>query len=600
MCFLGHSDKSESASSAATQAAYLLALEAAISAHVANGLSVVIVNASTKQPLSKWKCAQLKPTPAAALLKQVRAAHSQGYPCALALVLGIPDTRRITLEFDSREAAHEFESAFPHLLDTYTVLSANRKLPHYHFIAPEGVLLKFAGAAGAVELRGAGQYVLIPPSQNERGAYTAANPAAARRLSESEYNELRSWVASKAAQLQPTPAAGVVAGVERVQPTRRARASSTKADYTRLYAPSAPSSKEAALVEAFEHTLATVHSRNEALFRSALLARDSGITRQRAAAALIPTFTRTPAIGNHAPQSLEAREHEAARTIESAYSRPAGKPRMKATHEGLPNKAREKLLNSGARGRALARVLDCLYAAGAAGKWLSERAIVELCKAQGIGRNTVLGALFSYTPSEQSEKTCSVSVRFEDRIQERQQQRGRRPVLRRIPSRIDVCRALGIPVTVSTLTDALPAAGVGKKPFAARVYRARLIHALIERRPAQYTQQWLAARVGVRRRQTVARYIVENVEIEVTRRTIESRLYWHTARAFSEGEHGTYLEYEGKRYPPRIGIALKLLKLARGRPVWHVRIQASHYRVRTLEEREAAALDRLVQVAHAS
>jgi len=597
LCFLRDNDSSESSSSEATRAAYLLALEAAISAYVASGLSIVLVNTATKQPLAKWKAAQQQPTPAAVLLKMCAALHNQGLPVGLALVLGIPSGRRVTLEFDSSEAAHEFERTFPHLTNTYTVLSANKRLPHFHFIAPPGGSLKFAGAAGAVELRGAGQYVLIPPSRNERGAYTAANPAVTRRLSETEYTALRLWVASKAAAQTPPAAA-----VERVTPNRRdrrARASSTKADYSRHYAPVAPSSSEAALVEAFEHTLAAVHSRNEALFRCSLLARDKGMTKQRAAAALIPTFTRTPAIGTHAPESDAAREHEAARTIESAYRRPAGKRQtLSKANEGLPTAAREKLLNSAAKGRALARVLDCVYAAGAAGKWLSERAIVELCKAQGIGRNTVLQCFTP--PSELSEKTCSVSVRFEDRIQERQQQRGRRPVQRRIPSRIEVCRALGIPVTVSTLTDGLPAAGVGKKPFSARAYRARLTHALIERRPAQYTQNWLAARVGVRRRQTVARYIAENVEIQVARRTIERRLNWTSARTFNEGEQGTYLECEGKRYPPRIGIALKLLKLAKGRPVWLVRIQASHYRVRTLEERESAALNRLLQVAYGS
>lgn len=579
MRFVGHSDNSESSSKSA-QRATLAALEAAAGEYTAAGLSVIAVNTDTKRPLGKWQAAQQRAAGVGSLLKQVTAAHNLGLNVGLAVVLGSVSGRRIVLEFDNDSAAQEFAGAFPHLTNTYTVLSANRRLPHFHYIAPLGAPLSFTGAAGAVELRGAGQYVLMPPSTNENGTYTLINRAAAYALTMAEFEAMRRWVA------------GHTTARQKPATTRQKHAKTTPEaqQYTRRNLPAG--NAEHMLLEVYEAACSASHSRNEALFQASLVARDSGMTRQSAAGVLIPLFVNTAAIGNHRHETPEQRQYEAARTINSAFSRPAGKPHKPRKHtEGLPNTAREKLLNSGAYGRALARILDCLYLAGAAGQWLTEAELLSMCKPHGIGRNTVRLALGMGNGGIQSEqKKCSVCVSFENKSLPPSKGRPRRAV--RIPSRIEALRALDIPVTVATLTDALPAAGVGRKGFTARNYRARLIHALIERRPEQYTQKWLAARVGVKRRQTVSRYIVENVEIEVTRQLEEHALNWQSARNIPEDIGGSWIEFEGKRYPPRAGLALKLLAMARGRPVLFVRVVASLYRVRTLEEREAAALER--------
>ncbi len=144
-------------------------LEAAIHAYTGAGLSIVLVNTDTKRPLGNWKAAQQQRTPAPTLIQSARRSHRQGVNVGLALVLGAVSGGRIALEFDSPELDQAFRHTFPALHHTFTVLSANRRLPHYHFTAPSHADLHFTGKSGAVDLRGEAQYILLSPHTGKRG-----------------------------------------------------------------------------------------------------------------------------------------------------------------------------------------------------------------------------------------------------------------------------------------------------------------------------------------------------------------------------------------------------------------------------------------------
>ena len=573
-------------------------LEAAIHAYTSSGLSIVLVSADHKRPLGNWKAAQHQPIPANTLIQAARHAHRQGINVGLALVLGAVSGGRIALEFDHAELSLAFRHAFPTLYHTFTVLSANRRLPHYHFSAPPHADLHFTGKAGSVELRGEAQYILLPPSANARGAYTVATAAPVRQLSESEYTALREWAAAHG---QPTgdtfftantrTCAASVASPQQEKPlpprcTPATRQSSTLPPTILTVPDSRPPLPDlvpqsiAQMCTLFAANCTTLGSRNNALYQTGITADLLNIPADALAPDLLLAFVAAPPIGTPAPETPEERLREGQATLKSAYQHRSKAPALflTAPTHSLSPQAREKLLNRGAEGCAVARLLDCLYAAGAAGEWLTEAELLTLCQPHGIGRHTIR-RVCAATPAPP--KQCTVSVRFENKIQPTSH-RGRRPLVFRIPTRSEVLQMLGVssdPVPDGDTLLALPDSGKG---FSARCYRKRHLYTLLARKPGCYTQQWLAERVGVKRRQTISRYVGENVAIEVLHRYDLMPLSLDKIATMPERDGGTFLEQNGKRYPPRRALASELLQHAPAVPLYFVRVLPSFYRVRDL------------------
>jgi hypothetical protein len=116
-------------------------------------------------------------------------------------------------------------------------------------------------------------------------------------------------------------------------------------------------------------------------------------------------------------------------------------------------------------------------------------------------------------------------------------------------------------------------------------YRSALNRELIKRRPGKYTQKWLGNRLNVSRT-TIQRYI--NAEPIKSRWLFEGmRLTWKNVHQIPTGpaaeeagiaiRHCFLQDNTRKRYPPKTGLARKLLK--EGRDVWLMVRICKTYRV---------------------
>lgn len=471
----------------------------------------------------------------------------------------------IVLDFDDPHLAEAFARQYPDLTLTYTVRSGGRGLPHYYWRPPPGRLVTGVSAPG-VDLRAEGSYVVAPPTCIAGGAWELARADEPRQLSDVDLRRVLQFlvftakasekragglsdaIASPSVADRPQPSSGLIAG-DQLLAAYRAAAS---------------------------------QGRNQALFATALRARDSGWTFEAARALLAGAHAVEPPPPGHRPESREQRYQEALRTLRSAYSRPPRRRRNSDANaeavevRGLPTAVREKLLQAGLA--AAARVLDGLLLAGVQpGTHLTEREICQTLADYAVGRRSVMAALRARLPkgqpifrrespasprhatpqganavacSQEGEKTCDL-YRVAERVK-----KGRPPARYHIPSAQSLAEALGL-----RLRRVDPLAPTDLAHPAA--YRRALHRELVKRRPGRYTRSWLAARVGVSI-WTVRRYD-RAAGVRKTSSYQEQPLNWRTLDRLlppSQAQPaGVFLEDErGKRYPPLRFIAIELLR----------------------------------------
>ncbi len=130
--------------------------------------------------------------------------------------------------------------------------------------------------------------------------------------------------------------------------------------------------------------------RNNALFRSASLGRESGIRKDEVEKRLILPHMEEPAGAGHKYESFDARLREARATIKSAY---AGVGGVGSERSGLPNSVRERLLREQGSS-VLARFLDVLWLeCWQADGYFSLREAIEVGLTYGLDRKSVMAAL---------------------------------------------------------------------------------------------------------------------------------------------------------------------------------------------------------------
>ena len=112
-----------------------------------------------KVPARPWSAYQSRP----ATLTELNEWFSPtGNAAALGIVTGRV-SRLVVLDFDSADCFADFRRQCPDLIETRTVQSAGRALPHLYFHLPSHVHLASHKRAG-VDLLSDGRYVVAPPT----------------------------------------------------------------------------------------------------------------------------------------------------------------------------------------------------------------------------------------------------------------------------------------------------------------------------------------------------------------------------------------------------------------------------------------------------
>lgn len=403
----------------------------------------------------------------------------------MALVTG-KISRLLVFDFDDERLAEVFIQRFAHLCETRIVHSANRGLPHVYFRLPVGVTVPSRRLQG-LDVQSDGRYIIAPPTTIDGAPYRVVRGGFPRELTRAELHQIQLFVEEVASVQQSVTAA--VAPVADEAPRIPMRTAEECRNYYLAVAPYA--------------------GRNTALFRAALMMRDTGWTYGDTLFVLQPLHVMLARPDERPAQ----REREAEATIRSVYSR-APRPPQQATR-GLPNSLREALLRRDQV--ALLRVLDGLLMDSVpTGALLTEKEIVERLSGR-VGRYSILQALQAtingsvvfapqapfptpHTPTivathsdEDNGKKCTLlGVTASDK------NRGRPARRFQMPSIEGLCRLLGVRWTRS---DALQAEDL-QSPAS---YRRALHREFIKRIPGTYHVKLLARRLHVVDR-TIQRY----------------------------------------------------------------------------------------------
>lgn len=456
----------------------------------------------------------------------------------MALVTG-KISRLLVFDFDDERLAEVFMQRFAHLCETRIVHSANRGLPHVYFRLPVGVTIPSRRLQG-LDVQSDGRYIIAPPTTIDGASYRVVRGGFPRELTRAELHQLQLFIEEVTSVQQPVNAS--VAPVADEAPRIPMRTAEECRNYYLAVAPYA--------------------GRNTALFRAALMMRDTGWTYGDTLVVLQPLHVM---LGRPDERPAQ-REREAEATIRSVYSR-APRPPQQATR-GLPNSLREALLRRDQV--ALLRVLDALLMDSVpTGALLTEKEIVERLSGR-VGRYSILQALqatingsvvfapqapfptphtptnVATHPGEDNEKKCILlGVTVSDK------NRGRPARRFQMPSIEALCRLLGVRWTRS---DALQAEDL-QSPAS---YRRALHREFIKRAPGTYHVKLLARRLHVVDR-TVQRY---NLVCRVSVVPTFDRYPVHLGmmHVIAAPRPGMFIEdARGKRFPCLPEVAKRLL-----------------------------------------
>lgn len=563
-------------------------------AHIAvtvRGWSVVPVRGdlspdAAKAPAVTWEPYQ-QTLPTAADLREWFT--DAGYP-GLAVVCGDVSNLYV-IECDDLGEYEALIDALPFVQNTYTILSANRGLPHFYLTPPPGADLTPRGQSGKLEGRGNGQIVVTFPTSINGKPYRVLKGGDVLALTAEQWAALCDYFESRF----PKPHAGP-----------------DDSDTPVIHTGNADQ-----LVSLYHAQVNKHHSRNDGLFAAACIARDNGWTSGGVASVLLAEYEDHAPLGQHTPETPQQRRREGAATIASAFKRsPRPQSWANLSAPGLPTALREHFLKT--KNVSMARILDTLLLAGVQpGHILSQPDIVTLCEAAGIAHTTTKTQLkdtsalrlvslpdvvpdgtsggadddfFSFlmtveavTPDENTPQSNLVTICPSNKrsgyycvVQgdiSLLNSKGRKPAYYQLPTIPELCAQFGVS---DQRSDPLPFEALAK----AKDYRQAVTEALIKRRPGEYSQHWLGERVGVSAR-TVRRHVQENEAIKVTPQVdekpiTEANITDVPADLDSGDQWGHWLQDEtGKKYPPRQELAQKLL--GQGRKVFYCKQLRNHY-----------------------
>lgn len=468
----------------------------------------------------------------------------------------------IVCDIDQRAALEILEIHYPHLLDTYTVQSGSRELPHLYWRVKFPVKTqKLHGA----DLKGEGSYVVGAGSEIAGHRWTVVNDAPVREITPEELALVCTLLAPEKKQTSPlTPE----------HPTCYLG----KQDIQAVY----------------EQQVQVFGQRNNSLFQTACLARDAGHSASWTVDTLAGLHAEMPAQDEHPPESYPARYREAERTIASAFNQP---PRPFYTTyvdepaSRLPNPLREELLKR-SDGPALLRTLEGLIIQGfKAGDCFCEGQVIQILQGD-IGQHSIRRALqaqiqvdaendvvepfFRNCPTNKNAVFCYESSANASESAggglEGESAPHRRKIWYQFPSIEALCNLLevefrpGDPILLEDLKTR-------------KTYREALEREFIKRRPAKYTQKWLSERLAVCDR-TIRRYH-DDISIHSCKMYDERPIYPFNVNSLPPDDElmggYTLIDETGKIYPAVQSIAKKLwreghdlsLRIQQGNLYWY-------------------------------
>lgn len=136
---------------------------------------------------------------------------SKGWFQNVAIVLGQVSRGLVCVDLDGEQAVADYQAAFPHLLDTFTVRSGSGKGMHYYYYAKE---FTPTTRTKGYELRSDGCYVIAPPSRHpDTGNYYRVERYV-EPMVRPDLEEIRQWIigkiAAKPPSEKPLPSMGVL------------------------------------------------------------------------------------------------------------------------------------------------------------------------------------------------------------------------------------------------------------------------------------------------------------------------------------------------------------------------------------------------------
>ena len=305
---------------------------------IAAGFSVIPVHgdsapAEPKKPTIKWRAYQKRIANAAELWSKFDdRARALGVVCGQV-------SRLLVIDFDDHLRFSQFCRHLPQFARTYVVKT--RRGYHLYFLTREKVPShQFDGG----DIKGEGSYVVAPPSVIAGYQYEAVRDCEAIELDKPGLDRILNYF-------------HVNASVH-VMPGKVVR-----------------EARDVDLLSVYRRLVGDM-GRNNALYRSASLGRESGMRRDEVGKLLISTHVEEPAAGVHKFESYGERLREARATIGSAFSSFGGGTQAESV---LPNSVRERLLTE-QRSSVVARFLDILRLAG----WQAD-GYFRLCEAIELG-----------------------------------------------------------------------------------------------------------------------------------------------------------------------------------------------------------------------
>lgn len=305
-------------------------------------------------------------------------------------------------------------------------------------------------------------------------------------------------------------------------------------------------------------TLMPQIGRNNALYRTASIARDHLLSQTDVEQSLIAHHVKQPAPNTHKQETPQERFQEARRTIHSAFTTSITN-HIPASE--MPNTIREALL---LHSTVVARLLDILRLA----KWKTKTCFsmseaIRLCEFYGLNRKSVMQALTGkFSKFNDQDIIVRRHVEYPDNRGLNFCGRGRPvEILFEVPSvshLLDVLNVSWSPTDIITAKDVK----------SAHAYRLALHREFIKRISPQVPLWWLAQRIGVDVR-SIQRYnreldvqITQNLGCFTLSKSNLDTLPKRHRKITKNATNGFWLETEdGRRYPAWRHIGSQLLKL---------------------------------------
>ena len=474
------------------------------------GISVIPVRGDAaprepKKPAIKWRAYQKRIMTEA----EVRAAFAKSGE-ALGIVCGCI-SGLVVIDFDDHLRYRRFCRHRPDLAKTYTVKT--RRGYHVYFRTDEKVPTHQVEGG---DVKGERSYIVAPPSIIDGFRYRQVSGSDAMRLNRAGIDSLLKYF-------------HVDSNLRTI--TAKHTRSTEETNLTALY-----------------QRLAPRIGRNNALYRTASVARDEGISLTETEARLSLLHAQAVGHAGHKRETVGDRVREAGSTVRSAYRRNGAGDEYR---EGWPNSVRETLLKEQCS-TITARLLDILYLEGwQAESYFTLGEAVSAAQKYGLNRKSVLQCLTGELCTFNGRHI--IARRYVEYLDIRglySRKRGR-PVelLFQVPS---VGRLLWVLKVGMTPSDRIDARDVKS----AHAYRLALHREYVRRLSPRLPMRVMAERLGVNAR-TLRRY---NMELGVTATAHVGRfaLSWENLRCLpqrrrSEGRSATsgyWLETrEGYRAP---------------------------------------------------